>query len=253
MSSDDFEVGDRVSYGSGNGEIIKIHERPGDQSDLLHILTDDDEIIKRPANLPNIEKLDTSDSLLSSGDFDDPERFDLRTLARRMDLTHRMDRFVALTNSRIRIEPYQVKAAYDVLTSYRHRHLIADEVGLGKTIEAGIVIEELIARGQADRVLIVTPAPLQTQWQREMQDKFNRDYVVYDRDYFDAQQQARPNQNAWSQEDRIITSIDFAKQDDVLDALRNLDEEWDIAVFDESHRTPRGEDWNRKGRPVQSR
>jgi ERCC4-related helicase len=235
MTTDDFEVGDQVAFASGQGEIVKIDENPGNQSNLLQILSAEGELIKRPANLPSIEKLDTSESLLVAGDFDDPERFDLRTIATQMDLTHRLDRFVALTNSRIRIEPYQVKAAHEVLTSHRHRYLIGDEVGLGKTIEAGIVLEELIARGQGNRILIVTPAPLQTQWQNEMQEKFNRDYVQYDRDYFKAQQQAHPNQNAWTQEDRIITSIDFAKQDDVLAALENLDEEWDMAIFDEAH------------------
>ena len=235
MTSDNFEVGDRVTYESGQGEIVKIEEHPGDQSNLLQILTDEGELIKRPANLPTIEKLETSETLLEAGDFDDPERFDLRTLATQMNLTHRMDRFVALTNNPIDIQPYQVKAAHEVLTSYRHRYLIGDEVGLGKTIEAGIVIEELIARDQADRVLIVTPAPLQTQWQNEMQNKFNRDYVIYDRNYVETQRKAHPNENAWLQEDRIITSIDFAKQEDVLAALRNLEEEWDIAIFDEAH------------------
>ena len=108
-------------------------------------------------------------------------------------------------------------------------------MGLGKTIEAGIVIEELIARDRAERVLIVTPAPLAVQWQQEMREKFDRNFVVYDRDTVRTYRQSHPNQNVWLQEDRIITSIDFAKQEDMLEALRNLDEGWDVAVFDEAH------------------
>ena len=137
-----------------------------------------------------------------------------------------------------------MQAAYEILNSYDHRYLIGDEVGLGKTIEAGIVIEELIARDRADRVLIVAPAPLTVQWQEEMREKFDRNFVIYDRETVRTHRKSHPNQNVWKQEDLIITSIDFAKQttDDpesdrvsVLDALQNLDEEWDVAVFDEAH------------------
>jgi superfamily II DNA or RNA helicase len=128
-----------------------------------------------------------------------------------------------------------VKAAHEILTSYDHRYLIGDEVGLGKTIEAAIVIEELAARGQADRVLIVAPAPLTTQWQEELREKFDTNYVIYDRDYVEAKRDAYPAENVWSHEDRIITSIDFAKQEDMLSALKNVQEDWDLALFDESH------------------
>ncbi len=227
-----FEVGQKVRYPGNEGEITKIDHREGTAC-LLYIHTDNG-LKKRPSSLP-IEKVDTGAELIEQGSFDSPDHFDLRYLASRLGLSHSEDRFVALGGSRIDIEPYQVKAAYDILNSYDHRYLIGDEVGLGKTIEAAIVIEELIARDRADRILIVTPAPLADQWQMEMQDKFDRDYMVYDRDYVQAKRDAKPNENVWTQDDRIITSIDFAKQDDMLAALQNLDEEWDIAIFDEAH------------------
>jgi hypothetical protein len=105
-----------------------------------------------------------------------------------------------------------VQAAYEILNSYDHRYLIGDEVGLGKTIEAGIVIEELIARDRVERVLIVAPAPLTVQWQEEMREKFDRNFVIYDRETVRTHRKSHPNQNVWKQEDLIITSIDFAKQ-----------------------------------------
>lgn len=227
-----FDVGEEVSYPGGRGEITKIDHRD-DGPCLLYIHTGDG-LKKRPTALP-VEKVDTGADLLGKQSFDSPSRFDLRFNAARLGLAHSEDRFVALGSSRIDIEPYQVQAAYEILNSYDHRYLIGDEVGLGKTIEAAIVIEELIARDRADRVLIVTPAPLTEQWQAEMREKFDRDYMVYERDYVEATKNAKPNENVWTQENRIITSIDFAKQDDMLAALQNLDEEWDIAVFDESH------------------
>ena len=226
-----FEVGDRVSFAGGNGEVAKANHRPSGQC-LLTILTDSGQT-KRPSAV--VDKVEGSDTLLANREFDAPDRFNLRSRAAELDLAHRQDRFVTLEGSRIDIAPHQVKAAYEILTSYDHRYLIGDEVGLGKTIEAAIVIEELAARGQADRVLIVAPAPLTTQWQEELREKFDSNYVVYDRDYVDAKRGAHPNKNVWTHDDRIITSIDFAKQEDILAALENLDEEWDIAIFDESH------------------
>ncbi|QLC35678.1 DEAD/DEAH box helicase family protein (plasmid) [Halarchaeum sp. CBA1220] len=227
-----FDIGDRVSFAGGEGELVKANHRPSGQC-LLHILTDDDQSKKLPAAV--VDLIDSSDTLLQKGEFDDPDRFNLRAKAAELDLAHRQDRFVALENNRIDIAPHQVKAAHQILTSYDHRYLIADEVGLGKTIEAAIVIEELAARGQADRVLIVAPAPLTTQWQEELREKFDTNYVIYDRDYVEAKKDAYPAENVWSHENRIITSIDFAKQEDMRSALKNVQEDWDIALFDESH------------------
>ncbi|MWG36682.1 DEAD/DEAH box helicase [Halomarina oriensis] len=226
-----FEVDDRVSFAGADGEVAKVNHRPNGQC-LITILTNSGQE-KRPSAV--VDKIEESDSLLTKGEFDTPERFNLRARAAELDLAHRQDRFVALESSRIDIAPHQVKAAHEILTSYDHRYLIGDEVGLGKTIEAAIVIEELAARGQADRVLIVAPAPLTTQWQEELREKFDSNYVVYDRDYVDAKKRAHPAQNVWTHDDHIITSIDFAKQEDMLAALQNLEEEWDVAVFDEAH------------------
>jgi hypothetical protein len=73
-------------------------------------------------------------------------------------------------------------------------------------------------------VLVVAPAPLTVQWQTEMREKFDRNFV-YDRDTVRTYRQSHPSQNAREQEDRIVTSVDFAKRDDVLEGLRNLDGE----------------------------
>lgn len=229
-----FEIGDRINFAGGQGEITKIENRPnGDQ--LLHVYTTGGELRKLPSGLPHIEQIDSIVDRLVARQIDSPIHHDLRERATRLDLAYRYDRFLSLTNNRIEIEPYQVQAAYEILNSYDHRYLIGDEVGLGKTIEAGIVTEELIARGRAQRVLIVAPAPLTVQWQEEMREKFDRNFVIYDRETVRTHRKSHPNQNVWLQEDLIITSIDFAKQDDVLEALRNLNVPWDVAVFDEAH------------------
>lgn len=226
-----FEIDDRVKFAGGEGEIAKIAHRPTGQC-LLTILTEVGKE-KRPSAV--VEKAETSDSLLAKQTFDTQARFNLRTQAAELDLAHRQDRFVAIEGNRIDITPYQVKAAYEILTSYDHRYLIGDEVGLGKTIEAAIVIEELAARGRADRVLIIAPAPLTTQWQEELREKFDRESVIYDRKYVSSMRQAHPSKNVWTHDDYIITSIDFAKQDDMLAALKNVEEDWDLVIIDEAH------------------
>lgn len=229
----DFEVGGRISFAGGRGEITKIEDRPGENADLLFVHTDGGELRKIPSTLPGIEKLQSIEDLVVEGAFDAPRRYELRHRATELDLAYQYDRFLTLTSNRIQIEPYQVKAAYEILNSYEHRYLIADEVGLGKTVEAAIVVEELIARDRADRVLIVTPAPLTVQWQEEMREKFNRNYVIYDRAYVESMRNAHPRENVWEIEDFVITSIDFAKQEDLLEALKRV--EWDVTIFDEAH------------------
>jgi superfamily II DNA/RNA helicase len=231
-----FESGEQVTFPGGRGEIIKIEERAG-KADLLFINPEEGEMKTLPADQKGLEPLDGIDDQIASGRFSDPQRFRLLTRATELNLAHRFDRFLSLTGNRIDVAPHQVEAVHEILTSHDHRYLIADEVGLGKTIEAGLVIEELIARDRADRVLIVTPASLTAQWQAEMEEKFDQDYRICDRQFFDSH--TRGDRNPWEQHDRIITSIDFAKQDSDgnNETPRQLLEEahWDVAVVDESH------------------
>lgn len=72
-------------------------------------------------------------------------------------------------------------------------------------------------------MVIVAPAPLVVQWQEEMREKFDRNFAIYDRETVRSHRESHPDQNVWLQGDPTITSIDFARQDDMLEALRNLD------------------------------
>ena len=123
---------------------------------------------------------------------------------------------------------YQLRTARTVLRRLRGRALLCDEVGLGKTIEAGIVLGELAVRGLARRVLILTPPSLVEQWQGEMRRKFGLDFIVYD-DLTFREQGAK----AWSAFDRIIASYHTAKREPHRDAI--LKEEWDLVIVDEVH------------------
>jgi SNF2 family DNA or RNA helicase len=101
--------------------------------------------------------------------------------------------------------------------------LIADDVGLGKTIEAGMVIQELIVRGRARTVLIVCPAGLQIHWRDQMRDKFGLEFRIVDSDHEALIAPQRGiHVNPWSHFPRLITSIDFLKRERPMRLLREL-------------------------------
>ena len=149
-------------------------------------------------------------------------------------LVHSNKFVVSILNSKIKLEKYQLLPLLKAKRLSRPRILIADDVGLGKTIEAGLLLMELIARNKASRILIVTPASLQDQWQDEMKDKFNLDFIIFDsKTIKEVEGQIQTGLNPWEVYDKIITSIDYVKRDDVFRRLENVT--WDVVIVDEAH------------------
>ncbi|MFQ5676906.1 MAG: helicase-related protein, partial [bacterium] len=112
-----------------------------------------------------------------------------------------------------RLEPFQLAAVLKALTCLRTRLLLADDVGLGKSIEAGLIFRELEARGRANRVLLVVPASLINQWQREMYEKFGVIFREANRNLIDDLSKYTTGENTpWDMYPLLITSIDFMKQ-----------------------------------------
>jgi hypothetical protein len=122
----------------------------------------------------------------------------LRREAFRLLDAYRNDPTAALSNSRVDPKGHQVSVALRALEKPQPRLILADEVGLGKTIEAGLILKELRARDVLDRVLIVTPASLVTQWQQELRSKFNETFLSYDGFVLRELRQRHPNQNPWN-------------------------------------------------------
>ncbi|MBX7059046.1 MAG: DEAD/DEAH box helicase family protein [Leptospirales bacterium] len=151
--------------------------------------------------------------------------------AHRIKLSHLYDKLSSLSNSRTRLLPHQIEATHIVANALRPRYLLADEVGLGKTVEAGLILKELLFRKGYSRVLVAAPAPLTIQWQQELKNKFNEDYEILERRNF------YEFAAAWSRHPRILTSIDFIKNPRYADEL--LKARWDVVVFDEAHRLRR--------------
>jgi superfamily II DNA or RNA helicase len=152
--------------------------------------------------------------------------------AMELKLTHAFDKLSSLSNSRTRLLPHQIESTYIVVNSLKPRFILADEVGLGKTIEAALIMKELIFRNAYKRVLIVTPSPLLVQWKQELKNKFNEDFTIIKRKNF-----ISDNENNWQNFNHVITSIDFIKNPRYAEDI--LKKKWDIVIFDEAHRLRR--------------
>ena len=141
-----------------------------------------------------------------------------------------MESASALTSARIDLLPHQIVLTHRIATASPRRYLIADEVGLGKTIETALILRELASRGELNRALMVVPAGLVNNWHRELNEVFNLDFEVFgsEGDITDRKT------NAFARHDRLIASLDTLKRPArikrLLDAPR-----WDLVVFDEAH------------------
>jgi superfamily II DNA or RNA helicase len=136
---------------------------------------------------------------------------------------------------RVTLEGYQLAPALRLLAKPRARLLIADDVGLGKTIEAGLALLELMARGRASRVLVVVPAGLLLQWQEEMRERFGLEFVVIESAAGLARVQGElpAGTSPWDALPRVLTSVDFLKKETVRH--RALRKRWDLVIVDEAH------------------
>ena len=167
-------------------------------------------------------------------------RFQLLMDAIRLNLAPGDDRLVSSSRSKIDFEPYQQVPALRALELPRPRLLIADDVGLGKTIEAGLILRELNARRRAARILIVSPASITEQWQTELATKFGFDFRIFDSEgVAEARRALEAGTNPWCVEPRVIASVDFIKRRE--GAFRELSaSRWDVIIIDEAHHLASG-------------
>ena len=141
-----------------------------------------------------------------------------------------MESASALTSAKIDLLPHQVVLTHRIATAFPRRFLIADEVGLGKTIETALILRELASRGELNRALIVVPAGLVNNWHRELNEVFNLEFEVFgsEGDITDRKT------NAFAKHDRLIASIDTLKRPARIKRLLEAPR-WDLVVFDEAH------------------
>ncbi len=162
----------------------------------------------------------------------DAPKFRLGIEAMRLGLAYEYDPYFSLSIARIDPLPHQLEAVYDYFLKLpRIRFLLADDPGAGKTIMAGLLIKEMKIRGLIKRILIVTPANLTFQWQRELKDKFREQFDIIRGDVL----RTTYGVNPWQERDQAITSVSWVSRiEDARESL--LRSHWDLIIVDEAHK-----------------
>lgn len=166
---------------------------------------------------PLLERIDRN------GPWDDWTLFQLAYEAERATLIDSFDELQCLRElQQLEPLPHQLDTAKKVLTGMRGRAILADEVGLGKTIEAGLILKEYMIRGLVSKVLVLVPASLVLQWVRELNQKFAIPAVAQKKAYM------------WKQFDVVVASMDTAKREPHKEIL--METEYDMLIIDEAHK-----------------
>lgn len=162
----------------------------------------------------------------------DSLHFKLGVEAARLGLAYEYDPYFSLSIARVDPLPHQLEAVYDYFLKLpRIRFLLADDPGAGKTIMAGLLLKELKVRGLVKRTLIVAPANLTFQWQRELKDKFREQFDVMRGEVLRTQY----GQNPWQEHNQVVTSVSWiSRVEDAKESL--LRSQWDLVIVDEAHK-----------------
>ena len=141
-----------------------------------------------------------------------------------------MDKTIALTSAKIDLLPHQVVLTHRVATTSPRRFLIADEVGLGKTIEIALILRELESRRELQRSLMIVPAGLVNNWHHELNEIFHLNFEVFGSEGDISDRRS----NAFAKHDHLIASVDTLKKSSRVRRLLEAPK-WDVVVFDEAH------------------
>ena len=228
----DIKANDRVKVQDrpdlGVGEVLRIAEFAGIyRADVVFELPSGRKLETFPLDL--LEPTGDLWNRLATGDLDDPENYRLKQMA--FELIH-SNNGGELTASRVNLLPHQILLVHDLVARQDRSVLIADEVGLGKTIETGMMLRELMARGEAERVLIITPAGLTRNWKNELSECFRLYFEVLNHDFSDH------GSATWENHPLVIASIDTLKQARRVQRLLAAPP-WDMVIFDEAHHLSR--------------
>jgi len=163
----------------------------------------------------------------------DGSLFRLVTEANRIDLAHHFDPYLAIHSSRVDPLPHQISAVYnEMLPKQPLRFLLADDPGAGKTVMAGLLIKEFIARSVLERCLIVAPGSLVEQWQDELWEKFGLEFNILSREMVESSRSGNP----FEDRNRLIVRLDMLARNEELQEKLGHASEWDLIVCDEAHR-----------------
>jgi len=171
---------------------------------------------------------------LLNGQVDRLDWFQLRKDSLKHQHTQQQSELMGLSGGRVSLIPHQLYIAEEVGNRFAPRVLLADEVGLGKTIEAGLIIHQQLVSGRAQRILIIVPESLMHQWLVEMLRRFNLSFSIFDNERCVESANADENGNPFSSEQLVLVNLGFITDNpEWYEAL--IAEDWDLMVVDEAH------------------
>ncbi|OCH11517.1 MULTISPECIES: RNA polymerase-associated protein RapA [unclassified Aliivibrio] len=199
--------------------------------------TDEANVVLRETLLSHQIRFNKPQDKLFAGQIDRMDRFALRFRALKNQYEQHKNPMRGLCGMRAGLIPHQLYIAQEVGRRYAPRVLLADEVGLGKTIEAGMIIHQQVLSGRAERVLIVVPETLQHQWLVEMMRRFNLHFSIFDEER--CIESYADSENPFDTAQLVLCSLDFIRRskrrfEQVVEA------DWDLLVVDEAHHL----EWN---------
>jgi ATP-dependent helicase HepA len=229
-----FAIGDTIS--SHDGTEIKVTAIREEEGLVTYIGLDESSqpIELEEAGLDNFIQLNRPTERLFNNQIDPDKWFELRyqTLQHQNTLAH--SDLYGLTGCRTSLIPHQLYIAHEVANRYAPRVLLADEVGLGKTIEAGLILHHQLLTGRARRILIVVPESLMHQWLVEMLRRFNLHFRIFDEDRCFAATDEELANNLFHSEQLALCSVEFLTQNPEMSEQASQGE-WDLLVVDEAH------------------
>ncbi len=228
LSRSEFRPGERVSADGGSYIIEKIEARDG----LLHYVVNGRTIAE--GELDDVQNVSKADARLIAGRVDSAEQFEFRleTLLRRAE-SRRSNAF-GLMSSRIDLIQHQLRVAEIAASRRPPRVLLADEVGLGKTIEAGMILARLLASGRVARTLILLPETLIYQWFVELLRRFNLSFAIFDEERCESIETTGDGRNPFDDEQLVICALPFLR-DSEKRRDQALATTWDLLIVDEAH------------------
>jgi ATP-dependent helicase HepA len=224
-----FREGDRIkTHADETFAVEKIEERDG----ILFYLG-------QGRSVPETDLADTisfsgPEERLLAGQVDAPHLFDLRHATLRHQHRRRKSEVRGFAGGRIDLIPHQLYIAHEVTARHAPRVLLADEVGLGKTIEACLILHRLLLSGRAARVLILVPESLVHQWFIELLRRFNLLFKIFDEERCAAIEEHHPEANPFLEDQVVLCGIDLLARNERRQA-QAVAADWDILVVDEAH------------------
>ncbi len=226
-----YQVGDRIRHHSGMALTVIDREEHAGQWFYQATADEGATHVVPERDLDSFFQLRKAAERLRTGQLDRNRLFELRVESLLHHHRHRSSDVLGLIGARAQLLPHQMYIANEVASRFSPRVLLADEVGLGKTIEAGLILHQLIVSGRARRVLIVVPEPLVHQWLVEMLRRFNLMFTVMDAERYEASLESDTNPFESSQ--WVLTHLDVLRDPGIH--AHALEAEWDVLVVDEAH------------------